>query len=86
MIVAPVIGLAAGAILGSAHLASLWCSVILLRDGRPVLGVLMQALRFVVLAAALALIARHGAAPLIAAAAGVLAARTVLLRRVEKLA
>jgi F1F0 ATPase subunit 2 len=86
MIVALMIGLAAGAILGAAHLASLWWSVVLLRDGRPVLGVVAQALRFVGLAAALAVIARHGAAPLIAAAVGVLAARALLLRRFEKTA
>jgi len=84
MIVALMIGFAAGAILGAAHLGSLWWSVVLLRNGRPILGVMTQALRFVVLAAALAIIARHGAAPLIAAATGVLAARTVLLRHVEK--
>ena len=57
-------GFAAGAILGAAHLASLWWSVVLLRDGRPILGVLAQALRFVALALALACIARHGAPPL----------------------
>ena len=86
MIGALMIGLAAGAILGAAHLASLWWSVILLRDGHPVLGILAQALRFVVLAAGLAVIARHGAAPLIAAAVGVLAARALLLRRLERMA
>jgi F1F0 ATPase subunit 2 len=86
MIGALMIGLAAGAILGAAHLASLWWSVILLRDGRPVLGILAQALRFVALAAGLAVIARHGAAPLIAAAVGVLAARALLLRRLERMA
>ena len=86
MIAALTLGLAAGAILGAAHLASLWWSVALMRDGRPILGVVVQALRFVALAAALALIARHGAAPLIAAAFGVLAARAVLLRRLEKMA
>jgi len=86
MIEALMLGLAAGAILGAAHLASLWWSVTLMRDGRPILGVVVQALRFVALAAALALIARHGAAPLIAAAFGVLAARAVLLRRLEKMA
>ena len=86
MIAALTLGLAAGAILGAAHLASLWGSVALMRDGRPILGVVVQALRFVALAAALALIARYGAAPLIAAASGVLAARAVLLRRLEKMA
>ncbi len=86
MILALMIGLAAGAVLGAAHLASLWGSVVLLRDGRPILGVTVQALRFVVLALGLALIARHGAAPLLSAAFGVLAARALLLRRLEKMA
>jgi F1F0 ATPase subunit 2 len=86
MILAIIAGFAAGAILGAAHLASLWWSVVLIRDDRPVLAVAAQALRFVVLAAALALIAHHGAAPFLAAAAGVAAARVLLLRRLEKLA
>jgi F1F0 ATPase subunit 2 len=86
MTLALVIGLAAGTVLGAAHLASLWWSVALLCDGRPILGVMMQALRFVVLAAGLALIVRHGAVPLVAATAGVLAARAVLLRSLEKTA
>jgi F1F0 ATPase subunit 2 len=80
------IGLAAGAVLGAAHLASLWWSVVLLRDGRPILGILAQALRFIALAAALAFIARHGAAPLLAAAVGLLAARALLLRRFARTA
>ena len=41
MIAALMLGFAAGAILGAAHLASLWWSVVLLRDGRPILGVLV---------------------------------------------
>ena len=45
-----------------------------------------QALRFVVLALAFVLIARHGAAPLLAAAFGVLASRALLLKRFERLA
>jgi F1F0 ATPase subunit 2 len=86
MIAALMIGLAAGAILGAAHLASLWWSVVLLRDGRPIVAVMAQALRFVVLAAALAIIGRHGAGLLVPAAVGVLAARALLLRRLENTA
>ena len=86
MIGALLIGLVAGAVLGVAHLASLWWSVILMRDGRPILGFITQALRFVVLALALAFIARHGAAPLLAAAFGVVASRALLLKRFERLA
>jgi len=86
MIGALAIGLVAGAVLGAAHLASLWWSVVLMRDGRPILGFMTQAHRFVVLALAFVLIARHGAAPLLAAAFGVLASRALLLKRFERLA
>ena len=86
MIGALSIGLVAGAVLGAAHLASLWWSVVLLRDGRPILGFMTQAFRFVVLALALAFFARHGAAPLLAAAFGVLASRALLLKRFERIA
>jgi hypothetical protein len=67
-----IIALVVGAFLGAAHLASLWWSVALLRYGRPILGFIVQALRFVALALALALTARHGAAPFLAAVFGVL--------------
>jgi F1F0 ATPase subunit 2 len=80
------IGLVAGAILGAAHLATLWWSVVLIRDGRPVLGFMTQALRFVVLALAFVIFARHGAAPLLATAFGVVASRALLLKRFERLA
>lgn len=80
------IGLVAGAALGAAHLASLWWSVVLMRDGRPLLGFITQALRFVVLALAFVLFARHGAALLLAATFGVLASRALLLKRFERLA
>ena len=86
MMAMALIGLVAGAALGVAHLASLWWSVVLLRDGRPILGFIAQALRFCALALALAVIARHGAAPLLAAAFGVLASRALLLKRFERLA
>jgi F1F0 ATPase subunit 2 len=86
MIGALLIGLVAGAVLGASRLASLWWSVVLIRDRRLVLGFIAQALRFVVLTLALAFIARRGAAPLLAAAFGVLAARALLLKRFERIA
>ena len=46
MIAALAIGLVAGVALGAAHLASLWWSVVLMRDGRPILGFVAQVLRF----------------------------------------
>jgi F1F0 ATPase subunit 2 len=74
----------AGAGVGAAHFGSLWWSVILIRDGQTGLGVAVQSLRFVVLAAALVLITRLGAGPFIAAATGVLAARALLMRRYRR--
>ena len=77
---------AAGAALGAAHFGSLWWSVVLIRNRSTGLGVAVQGLRFVVLAAALVLLARQGAGPFLSAAAGVLAARTLLMRRYRRLA
>ena len=76
----------AGAALGGAHFGTLWWSVVLMREGRTGLGVAVQALRFAALAFALALIARQGAGPFLAAAAGALAARALLMRRCRGLA
>jgi F1F0 ATPase subunit 2 len=76
--------LVAGAALGAAHLGSLWWSVVLIRDGRAGLGVAVQTLRFVALAAALVLIAQLGPTAFVAAAAGVLAARALLIRRFRR--
>jgi F1F0 ATPase subunit 2 len=81
---APIAAFAAGAALGAAHLGSLWWSVVLIRDGRPGLGVAVQTLRFVALAAALVLIARLGPMALVAAAAGILALRSLLMRRFRR--
>ena len=83
-IAALVAGFAAGAGLGAAHFGSLWWSVILMREGRTGLGVAVQSLRFVVLAAALVVIARLSPWPFVAAAAGVLTARALLLRRYRR--
>ena len=77
---------AAGAGLGAAHFGSLWWSVALLRGGRTALGVVTQALRFLVLALALALIARLGAGPFLMAALGLAAARALVMRRARRLA
>ncbi len=86
MNVAPLLAaVVAGAGLGAAHFGSLWWSVVLMRDGHTGLGVAVQSLRFVALAAALVLIARLGASPLLAAAAGVLVARALLMRGARKL-
>jgi F1F0 ATPase subunit 2 len=86
MTLALLVAFAAGALLGAAHFGSLWWSVVLMRIGRTVLGVAVQGLRFATLALALALIARQGAAPLLAAALGVLATRALLILRYRRLA
>ncbi len=85
-IAALVAAFAVGAALGAAHFGSLWWSVALMRGGRTGPGVAVQSLRFVALAAALVLIARLGAGPFIAAAAGVLAVRALLMRLYRRLA
>ncbi len=86
MTLALIAAFAVGALLGAAHFGSLWWSVVLMRHGRTILGAAAQALRFAGLALALALIARQGAVPLLAAALGVLAARAFLMRRYRRIA
>jgi F1F0 ATPase subunit 2 len=86
MTLALLVAFAGGALLGAAHFGSLWFSVVLMRDGRTALGVAVQALRFAALAVALALVAREGTAPLLAAAFGLLAARGYLIGRYRRLA
>ncbi len=87
MIAAPLVGaFAVGVALGAAHLYSLWWSVALMRENRTALGVAAQGLRFVLLAVALVLIARQGANLFVAAAAGLLVVRLVLMPRARRLA
>ena len=87
MTLALVAAFAVGALLGAAHFGSLWWSVVLMRR-RPD-GTRRRCRRLCAssaLALALALIARQGAAPLLAAALGVLAARAFLMRRYRRIA
>jgi hypothetical protein len=70
--------LLAGAVLGALHLALLRRSIAETLAGRVSVSGL---LRFASTALGLAAVARCGAAPLLAASAGFLAARTVALRR-----
>lgn len=78
-------GLAAGALLGLLFFGSLrWNAR--LYGGRVLLALGAQLARFGVLAVALTLLARWGAAPLLAAALGLMLARRVVLRRVERTA
>jgi F1F0 ATPase subunit 2 len=74
--------LAAGAAIGAVHFMSLRWNVRMLAAGRSLLpAVAVQLARFAFIGAALAAIAIYfGALPLLAATAGILAARTVIIR------
>ena len=84
MIETVLLAFSAGALLGATHFGTLWWSVVLFRDGRTIRGFAVQALRFVPLALALAFFARQGVAQFLAAALGVLAARSFLMRRLRR--
>jgi F1F0 ATPase subunit 2 len=73
----------AGTIIGAAHFLSLRWNVRMLTAGRSWLPVVaLQLGRFAIMAVVLALITRtFGALPLLATALGILAARTVIVRR-----
>ena len=74
--------LAAGALIGAFHFVTLLWNVQMFAAGRPlVLAMASQLARFGLIAGLLAIIAgRFGALPLLAAAAGILAARTVVVQ------
>jgi len=74
--------LAAGMVIGAFHFLSLHWNVRMLATGRSLLPVMaIQLGRFAVIAIVLAVIAAYfGALPLLAATAGILAARTVVTR------
>jgi F1F0 ATPase subunit 2 len=75
--------LAAGMVIGAVHFLSLRWNVRMLTAGRSLLPVVaVQLGRFAAMAVVLALITRtFGALPLLAAALGILAARTVIVRK-----
>jgi F1F0 ATPase subunit 2 len=77
------LGLAAGVLLGLAHFGSLRWNVRLFTSGggRRALGA--QLLRFALVFAVLAGLAKLGALPLLAGALGILLARQLVLRRVR---
>jgi hypothetical protein len=70
----------AGVVLGWIHFRSLHTVAERLLEGR-LSAVALQLIRFAVLAAFLFICARLGSVPLLAAAAGVMAGRTIVLRR-----
>jgi F1F0 ATPase subunit 2 len=75
--------LAAGMVIGAVHFLSLRWNVRMLTADRPLLPIVaIQLGRFATLAVVLALITQtSGALPLLAAALGILAARTVIVRK-----
>ena len=74
--------LAVGAALGAAYFLSLRLNVtLMLQPGRHLPALALSVLRIVVAVGVFLLIARLGAAPLIAAALGFLAARFAIVRR-----
>lgn len=75
---------ALGVGLGLVYFRGLWWNARMLAGGRSAKRVVALMLgRFVLLAAVLALLARAGALPLVAAALGLLAGRQFVLRRVR---
>ena len=77
--------LSAGVLVGALHFLTLQWTVRRLVAGRSMLLVLtIQFARYLAVALALGIIARHfGAVPLLVAAGGILAARSAVLRRGE---
>jgi F1F0 ATPase subunit 2 len=75
------LGLFAGALLGLFHFAALWANVRLYIEGGAVGGVAIQILRFGLLIAVLAALAKLGAAALLGSAFGLFVARGFVLRR-----
>ncbi|MFK4446239.1 F1F0 ATPase subunit 2 [Caballeronia udeis] len=73
------VGLAAGAI----HFATLRWNVRLLIAGTPVKAIGLQLLRLAGVAILFGILAKLGAWPLLCGAAGLLLARSVILRRVQ---
>lgn len=81
------LGFGVGLVAGAAYFASLWWNTRLyLSGGRALLAIALQVLRFALLLAAMALLSLFGAWPLLAGAAGLLVARTVVVRRLGKVA
>lgn len=78
------LGLFAGTLLGLFHFASLRANVRLYVEGGAVRAVGIQILRFGLLVAVLAVLAKLGAVALLAGAAGLFIARGFVLRWVER--
>lgn len=81
------VGLGVGLVAGGAYFASLWWNTRLyLEGGRALLAILLQVVRFALLLVALAALALFGALPLLMGAVGLLIARTLVVRRLGRMA
>jgi F1F0 ATPase subunit 2 len=74
-------GLAVGVLLGLAHFGSLWWNAQLFLSGGAFRAFGVQLIRFGILLAVLAGLAKLGALPLLSGALGLLLARGLLIRR-----
>lgn len=74
------IGIAAGLLLGLFHFATLKWNTRFYLAGDHAMALLLHTCRFLVLIVAMTMLAKAGAAPLLAAMASLLAARTLILR------
>ena len=71
---------AVGILLGVVHFGSLWWNARLYTGRGAVLALVLQLVRLGLLVVVLAVLAKLGAGPLLAAAAGLLVARLLLVR------
>jgi F1F0 ATPase subunit 2 len=74
-----------GFALGLLHFGTLWWNARWFSQDRPVAAFLLQILRLALVTAAFAAAARFGAAPLLSAVLGFLAARGLVLRKARRL-
>ncbi len=74
-------GALGGALLGYVYFRALWWNVALIDRGSTATALFLFLARFALLGAILFFIARFGALPLLAAAAGLLVARRIAMRR-----
>lgn len=80
-----VLGFSFGALLGVLYFQSLWWNVQLLTSGSAWRAIGLHLLRFGVLIISLYAASRYGAVALISAAFGMIAARSLVLRRARRL-
>ena len=78
------LGAGCGMLLGFAHFGSLWWNTRLYTGGSGIRALAMQVLRLILLAGVLTGLAHLGALPLLAAALGLLVARSLILRRLGR--